>query len=745
MALINTTPFLSMGYLTDYVQRITERSGTAWVCPLCGSGTGKHRTGAFNIRKDEKGVDRWKCFACGKGGDLFDLIGEVEGIQGYPAQLTRAKELFGIDVFSTARPSPKKGGDTDTHTHIHTYTYTQFFEDANKHLQDAPTMRGIKLETLDKYGVGYVEKWRIPLEIYLDSDKPTANGKPRSKETWERIPTSPRLIVPTSPNSYLARDVRKDIPEAQKAYAKSKVGKVELFNSDVLYSSDKPVFVTEGEFDALSIIDCGADACALGSIANARKLVALFEDKRPTAKIILALDNDEQGKKASEQLRQELLKLNIPVTEWEPVDGFKDANEYLEKGERGFLETAITDAYLKADNKASAEQEEREAYLHSSAYDYLEPFRDKIRASIDTPFYSTGYPLLDKVFDGGLYEGLYILGAVSSVGKTTYVLQMADQIAQCGDAQILFFCLEMSRFEMMAKSISRHTALISANRYGSTQYAKTVRGVTTGRFWAGYGEEERQILTDAMGDYASYAGNIFYVEGLGDVGVKEIREAIERHIKMTGNRPVCFLDYLQIVRPESDRLTDKQAVDRTVLELKKISRDYKLPFVVVSSFNRTSYKNEVEMQSFKESGAIEYSADVLLGLQLKGTGEDGFDATKEKEKTPRQIEVRILKNRNGAVGAKLGYEYDARYNIYEERGCITPNRYANMTVHGKVVGGKPFKDWDTTSPTMELSKEEQEWNALETELNREAQGQGSLVDEPEKEETKKKGKRSKGS
>ena len=83
--------------LKSYVESITHKSKGAnmYVCPLCGSGTGSHSTGAFSI----KGTS-WKCFSCNKGGDIFDLIGEYEGIADHSKQLKRAGELFGIYIDS---------------------------------------------------------------------------------------------------------------------------------------------------------------------------------------------------------------------------------------------------------------------------------------------------------------------------------------------------------------------------------------------------------------------------------------------------------------------------------------------------------------------------------------------------------------------------------------------------------------------------------------------------------------------
>lgn len=127
-----------------------------------------------------------------------------------------------------------------------------------------------------------------------------------------------------------------------------------------------------------------------------------------------------------------------------------------------------------------------------------------------------------------------------------------------------------------------------------------------------------------------------------------------------------MVDYLQILAPFNDRATDKQNVDRAVLELKRISRDFKIPVLVISSFNRVNYREAVSMESFKESGAIEYSSDVLIGLQLRGAGESGFDPTEAKQRNPRDVEAVVLKNRNGPVGARIRFRYYPVFNFFAE-------------------------------------------------------------------------------
>ena len=91
------------------------------------------------------------------------------------------------------------------------------------------------------------------------------------------------------------------------------------------------------------------------------------------------------------------------------------------------------------------------------------------------------------------------------------------------------------------------------------------------------GSPRKDANTDRMLRYALEAA-----EGVGDIGVTAIRERIARHIDMTGKTPLVIVDYLQIVAPYNERATDKQNMDKAVLELKRISRDFKLPVIAVS-------------------------------------------------------------------------------------------------------------------------------------------------------------------
>ncbi len=302
---------------------------------------------------------------------------------------------------------------------------------------------------------------------------------------------------------------------------------------------------------------------------------------------------------------------------------------------------------------------------------------------------STGFQGLDTLLDGGLYPGLYIVGAISSLGKTTFCTQIADQIAMVKgkEAQsVLIFSLEMSAYEIMSKSLSRLTALNGMKEYGNLKYSLSTRDILRCEFVNEQGSFDstarEQIWRLAFDEYDSYARKIYITEGIGNVGVETVKNKIEQYMNTHTTPPVILIDYLQILAPYSEKLTDKQNVDKNVLELKRLSRDFKIPVIGISSFNRENYNSPVSMASFKESGAIEYSSDVLIGLQYEGWDYQE-DESKEKrtqriharlkeiherirQGDPAPIQAKILKNRNGQKGS-MNMDFYPKFNYFEER------------------------------------------------------------------------------
>jgi replicative DNA helicase len=600
------------------------------------------------------------CFSCGADYDTLDVIGIMHGLTDNKDIFNEAFELFNISLDSNGPRLTTKGGfkpkyqrspETEQHTHtdIHAvrYTpeqenpaqgYTDYLLEVHKHIHetDYPKRRGLSEKTVINYMLGY------------DSQYTKGTGG----AVWKA------LIIPTGAGSFTARNTAEGVDKKDRI---RKQGGSPLYNTVALMGAEKPVFIVEGELDALSIIDAGGRAVALGSTANYRNLLRFLESQRPGQPLILALDNDVEGQKTTDELAKGLQGLKISFYKVNIAREHKDASKALQADREAF--TADVQAAEKIEEEALTA--ERQAYLKTSAAAHIESFMNGIADSVNTPYIPTGFSTLDNYLDGGLFEGLYIIGAISSLGKTTIIVQIADQIAQRGQ-DVLIFSLEMARNELMARSISRHTLLNALDNSGDVRNAKTTRGITTGSRYENYTPVEKELIFSSIGAYGEYAQHIFIYEGVGDIGADQIREQVKRHTIFTGRKPIVIIDYLQILSPYNERATDKQNMDRAVMELKRISRDYKIPVVAVSSFNRMNYNVAVTMEAFKESGAIEYSSDVLIGLQLEGAGKKDFDVHAEKDKNPRDVELVILKNRNGATGKKVPYKYYPLFNYFKE-------------------------------------------------------------------------------
>lgn len=325
-----------------------------------------------------------------------------------------------------------------------------------------------------------------------------------------------------------------------------------------------------------------------------------------------------------------------------------------------------------ASNKVETGEEKRrksmlEQYKGANAKDSINSFIKGIKESVNTPPTSTGFPLLDEVLSGGMREGLTVIGAISSLGKTTMVQQIADNVAQSG-RDVLFISLEMARTELMSKSISRETLIEVLENGGNIRDAKTSIGITDASKHENYSKDEKQLINTAIERYNEYAGHIYIVEAFGQIGFQDVRELVKIHHEKTGQAPIVIIDYLQIMKPDDPRATDKTNTDKAVNGLKQISRDFKTTIVAISSLNRESYNRPMSLTAFKESGAIEYSSDVLIGLDFTKMLDDAneMDFEEEKDKVPRNITLTILKNRNGRTGKRINYLYDPRFNYFEE-------------------------------------------------------------------------------
>lgn len=642
-------------HLLDYLNAKGINTSTNFSC-LNPAHEDKHPSMSFDSRRN-----RCHCFSCGVDYDIFDVVAIDTGLSGKEL-FNHVYSLYNISVdyensknqtSSKFIPQPESKTKIDINKksqNENRENLTEFFEKCHAAVEktDYWKKRGLSKATIDAYNLGYWEEKR-------------------------------RFVIPTGDFSYNARATWE--ADKKERYLKPK-GQFELFNLKAIPLAEQPVFVVEGEFDALSIIEAGGIAVALGSSSNLR-FIEFLKTNRPKYPLILALDNDEAGRAGEAKLSEELTKIQVDFVDADITFGFKDANEALVEDRETFVQSVLNAKNNVLNLLEEKRQKEAEAYYQTAAVHGLSDFIAEIEKRHNKDCVSTGFENLDEILDGGFYPGLYIIGAISSLGKTTFALQVADNAAKKGQ-DVLVFSLEMGKQELIAKSISR-LSFQKCKSWGSDlDFATTTRNLMNGKSLNS--KERVDFLNECIKGYSDYAGRIFYHIGIGDIGVEKIKAVIARHIRITGRKPLVIIDYLQIIAPFDMRATDKQNTDKAVVELKRASRDYDVPIFAISSFNRENYTSPVNIASFKESGAIEYTSDVLMALQFKGMDylkkEDGkyedeksrtariIQLRNEQEKNAeipgkaQELQLKILKNRNGRKGG-VDLEFHPMFNCFE--------------------------------------------------------------------------------
>lgn len=611
-----------------------DKKGKGIVCPLCGNGSGKDGDG---IRENPKSRIRGGliCFKCGFSGDVFDLIQQEQGVT-FHESLKIAAESLGIvldsyqDQSNTGilnhAPEPAKPAQNSP------IDYTEDLKQYHAQLTSAiPYLqaRGISFETANAYNLGFAQHWKSPTAV--------RNGKHPT--------SSPRLIIPTSRYHYIARDTRIKLTKNQAKFSKMNEGTPEIFNQSALYDKSKDkIFVVEGAIDALSLIECGADAIALNSTSNAERLIERLQERPTRSILLLALDNDDGGRRALKTLTAGLQRLNISYVTVDICGRYKDPNEALTSDKSSFI-----GLIKQAESQASAKPDSVKSYIDLLMGGEIEEFQAAKERK-------TGFSNLDAE-SGGLYAGLYCVAATSSLGKTTFCNQMADQLAMMGE-DVIFFSMEQSRLELVSKSIARMTA------QQNMASAVTSLSIRKG-YLPSYVQKAALDYRNAVSDRLSI------VEGNFNCNISFIGDYVRQYVRRTGCKPVVFVDYLQILQPsdENKGQSTKETVDNTVTELKRISRELNLTIFVISSVNRMNYLTPIDFESLKESGGIEYTCDVIYGLQLQCLNSDLFSnqmakikekrkkIREEKARNPRKIELVCLKNRYGIANFSCYFDY----------------------------------------------------------------------------------------
>lgn len=322
----------------------------------------------------------------------------------------------------------------------------------------------------------------------------------------------------------------------------------------------------------------------------------------------------------------------------------------------------------------------------------FDAFFGKIQTEKYRPI-ATGISDLDRLLGGGIMrQGLIMLGAAPGMGKTTLAQQIFETMAKNG-TEVLYFNLEMSREQLLARSISREIS----NDGATLTAAQILRGYE----WS---DLQRRMIEKAAAKYRKdIAPNMIYNPG-GDGGnIIPTIPAIMGALHGAGDRakaegkqsPVAVVDYLQLIQSEG-REDQGETIKKAVAAFKQFAIDYEtFVFVIMANNRMSNATGHATMESGRDTSAIEYSADIMLQMTyavckkyyakklldfkeaVKPNAIDDLNPQKKK-KARSHILLTVAKNRMNEPGGQLLLHFDgavSKFTSIDSRHDSSPTAW----------------------------------------------------------------------
>jgi len=246
----------------------------------------------------------------------------------------------------------------------------------------------------------------------------------------------------------------------------------------------------------------------------------------------------------------------------------------------------------------------------------------------------SGFPDLDEMTTG-LHPGdLVVVAARPSMGKTSFVLNIAQYVGTHTAMTVGFFSLEMSKEQLFMRMLTSE-ARIDAHRFRS-----------------GYlNEQDYGKLSHALGTLAEAR---VFIDDSASIGVLEMR-AKARRLKAEHGLDLLIIDYLQLMQGRG-RFESRQAeVSAISRSLKGLAKELGCPIIALSQLSRAPEgrtDHRPQLSDLRESGAIEQDADVVFFIYRP----EVYDKEEAKPEDQGIAEIIIGKQRNGPIGSvKLSF------------------------------------------------------------------------------------------
>ena len=305
----------------------------------------------------------------------------------------------------------------------------------------------------------------------------------------------------------------------------------------------------------------------------------------------------------------------------------------------------LTNAY-KAEQDADTLLDRAEQEIFAIAEDKIHtgfvPLRDLVQGSFATieqlqkqkglvTGVPTGFVDIDNLTSGLQPSDLIIVAARPSMGKTSFMLNVAQHIGTKTDRTVGFFSLEMAKEQLLLRMLT------------------TEAEVDSHRFRGGFlTESDYGKLSTSLGRLAEAR---VFIDDTASLGILEMR-AKARRLKAEHGLDLLIVDYIQLMQGRGrfeNRTQELAAISRA---LKGLAKELNVPVVAISQLSRAPESRSdrrPHLADLRESGALEQDADVVMFIFR----EEVYELTPENENL---AEIIIGKQRNGPIGTvKLAF------------------------------------------------------------------------------------------
>ncbi|WP_346684409.1 replicative DNA helicase [Megamonas hypermegale] len=244
----------------------------------------------------------------------------------------------------------------------------------------------------------------------------------------------------------------------------------------------------------------------------------------------------------------------------------------------------------------------------------------------------TGYNELNALTGGLQKSELIILGARPGMGKTTFALNIASNVA-LKDIPVAFFSLEMSAEQLGLR-------LISSNSYDRT----TKKFIHLSDIIRGRLNEQDRLNLISIGDALSKKP--LFIDDTAGINIAELRSRA-RQLKVEKNIQLLIIDYLQLLPSDRKRDNKVQEVADVSRQLKMLAKELNITVIALAQLSRALEARQDKrplLSDLKESGAIEQDADIVMFLYR-----DGYynHIKNENGKIDGRTDLIVAKHRNG--------------------------------------------------------------------------------------------------